>query len=155
MKEKEMDYNKVKLDPSKPVSVPLEVYAAINNFVNKIVEDHTTYKIEDRFSWYSKATHEKLEKKGVKQEVLERDYYKNFDLDLTKKAAAKAAPERDEFSLFGLELQGYFYGIFKENVDNGNFIEMETKQPQTEQDLGPEIKETQPVQEDVKEDPGN
>lgn len=138
--EKETDYRKVKLDPSKPVEVPLEVYAAITNFVGKIVEKHTDYKIEDKFSWYNKKTHEKLKKKGVKKDVLERDYYRNFDLELTKKAAEKVAPSRDEFSLFGLELQGHFFGIFKENVDNGNFIEMDTN-PNLTQSPFPEEEE--------------
>jgi len=134
--ENNIDYKNVMLDPEKMVEIPFALFMNLQNFIKHVVDKHTEFSVTDRVSWYSKETHEKLVKKGVKQDKLEADYYQNLDLEATKQALQSAKPMRDEYALFGMELQGEIFGVTKANIDMGNNIPTQP-QEDTEQEALP------------------
>ena len=133
MSKEKVDYNNVSLDPEKDVLVPFNSFVAITNLVNAVEREHKKLIQSDKYAYFNRKTHEKLSASGakkMKKDKLEKEYYENIDLEASRDRK-NIRVDRDEIGSGALQILAEFRGIFKHNVDNGNFVE-KPQQPQPE-----------------------
>ena len=133
MSETKTDYSKVTLDPSKMVEVPINIWSTLFNVVKKLNERENKAVVEYVYSYFHKKTNKKLSNSGkskISKEKLEKDYYRNLDIDASKENI-KLQTEQTSLGMVSFELLAAFDEVFKNNVDNGNVLVKENQIPQT------------------------
>lgn len=121
-----LDYTKYRLDPTKDVLIPADVWSRLLNFVSAVESEHSTRMVSDKMSFYNKDNHKIVSENALKKaskEDIENNLYKALDLEKTVKSI------RVDRDILGFEAAKFLVeadGVFKHNVDKGRAILIET-----------------------------
>lgn len=147
MSKEQINYADYTLDPEKTVAVPINVWSTLFRVISELSKKENTSVVEYVYSWYNKSTKKKLSasgKKKMSEEKLEKEYYRDVDLEATRKNV-KLQTSTDGLGIVSLELLAAFDAIFKTNVENGNRVLREQPQPLTPE-VGPKLVEDTPTE---------
>jgi len=130
MTEEQINYSDYTLDPNRPVEVPIHIWSTLFRVISELSKKENTSVVEYVYSYYHKETKKKLSNSGkskMSQEKLEKNYYRDVDLEATR-SNVKLQTSTEGLGLVSLELLAAFDAVFKENVESGNRVPRE--QPQ-------------------------
>lgn len=122
-----MTENDYKYDPTKDVLVPFDWYSKILNLLQQVEKEHSKIIETDKHSYFNNETFERISDKALKeiepQKLAER-YHRQIDIEKTNKTREV---QRDPLGSASMRLIGSIRSIFKNNIDKGNCIKIETE----------------------------
>lgn len=121
------DYSKFTLDPVKDVYVKPQILVELQQFTQRVKQEHTSFSFPQQTAWFHRETHKPLSNKSkISDEKRNKEYYANINLETTEK---KGEVIYDDIGLSAIKLQAAFEEIFRYNVDNGNALPREESLP--------------------------